>query len=238
MKEEGDGPVSASRAAKVAASSPRYSTGAGSLDELIGGGLRAGRLVEVYGSSGCGKTQLAMQAALCAAHVGTRALYVDTEGGFRPERIEEIADARSWDAEVLLRRIEYVRCDTSAEQTEVVRGIDSRDTTSGCRLVVIDTLTRNFTLDMPGRSNLASRQGALDVHLSEIARDAVLGSRAYLLTNRVTFGQGEDVGIGGRTVDQLVHSAYRMSRDGSRVRVSTKGGGPGATLDLGRSGLL
>ena len=230
--------MSASRASKVAASSPRYSTGASSFDELIGGGLRAGRLVEVYGSSGCGKTQLAMQAALCAASKGTRALYVDTEGGFRPERIEEMADARGWDAEALLRRIEYVRCDTSPEQMEVVRGIDSRVPTSGCGLVVIDTLTRNFTLEMPGRSNLASRQGALDVHLSEIARDAVLGSRAYLLTNRVTFGQGEDVGIGGRTVDQLVHSAFRMSREGSRVRVSARGGGPGATLDLGRSGLL
>jgi DNA repair protein RadA len=207
------------------------------IDGLLGGGFRAGRLTHLFGRSNSGKTQLAMQTALIAAKNGARSLYVDTEGSFRPERLEEMAKERTWEAQELLERIVYVRSDSSSEQIETVRRMDSRPATSDCRLVVVDTLTRNFSVELPGRSNLSSRQAALNIHLSEMARDSYLKGRAYLLTNRVTFGATFDVGIGGRTVEQLVHESLMLERVAGRVRVTRMPAGESVEAQMGAAGV-
>jgi len=208
----------------------KHSSGSHAIDSLLDGGYREGRLTELFGKSGGGKSQLAMQAVLLAARLGTRSLYIDTEGSFRPERLGQMAKARGWETDGLLERIVYVRSDSSSEQMETIRGMAKRESTSSCRLVVVDTLTRNFSVELPGRSNLSSRQAALNVHLSEMARDAYLHGRAYLLTNRVTFGSVSDVGIGGRTVEQLVHASLRLDKSGGTLRVTLlPDGGSGIT---------
>jgi DNA repair protein RadA len=214
-----------------------FSTGSPSIDRLLGGGLRQGRVVEFFGRSNSGKTQLAMQSALFAAKAGGNPLYIDTEGGFRPERMEEMADARGWKASELLGRTVYVSCDSSAPQIEMISSMESRPATKGCRLVVVDTLTRNFTIDMPGMTNLQSRQAALDVHLSEMARDAYINSRAYLLTNRVTFGTLHDVRIGGQTVEQLVEASVRLEKSGKDVSATLMNTGENVTVHLGTEGV-
>ncbi len=205
---------------------------------LLGGGYKAGRLVVAFGKSGTGKTQLAMQAVLCAARAGVMSLFIDTEGGFRPERLAEMALARGWQQPGLLERVVYLRCNSAAEQSEAVRRMAKRRETAACRLVAIDTLTHNFTLDLPGSVNMPDRQGALDAHLSEMARDAFLNGRAYLLTNRVTFGvRDEDVGIGGRTVAQLVHTSLRLEREKGQVRIKEEGGKRSCLVRIAESGI-
>jgi DNA repair protein RadA len=165
-------------------------------------------------------------------------LFIDTEGGFRPERLGEMARARGWHERGLLERIVYLRCNSAAEQSEAVRHMAKRRKTAICKLVAIDTLTRNFTLDLPGRANMPDRQGALDVHLSEMARDAFLNQRAYLMTNRVTFGVGEeDVGIGGRTVAQLVHTSLHLKKEKGQIRIEEEGGGGSCLVAIGESGI-
>jgi DNA repair protein RadA len=213
-----------------------FSTGSNAVDGLLGGGYREGRVVEFFGKSNSGKTQLAMQAVYCAAMAGARALFVDTEGTFRPERVLEIAKARGWD-ETCMDRIVYLRSDSSREQMETVRRMEKREATRTCRVVVVDTLTRNFSVDLPGSRNLSHRQAALNLHLSEMARDAYLNHRAYVLTNRVTFGPTGDIGIGGRTVEQLVHLSVRLEREGSRLRVVSVPGGRAAEAAFGEGGV-
>jgi DNA repair protein RadA len=229
--------VSGSEALKRNSEFRFYGSGSGALDRLLEGGYREGRVVEFFGRSGSGKTQIAMQAALSAARAGVRVLYVDSEGTFRPERVEGMASARGWDSAGLLDRVIYLRTDSSSEQMEAIRRMSKREATSECKLVVVDTLTRNFTVDLPGRSNLPSRQGALDVHLSEMARDAFLNARAYVLTNRVTFGATGDVGIGGRTVEQLVHASIRLNREGDRVRATNISSGESVLAGFGEAGI-
>ncbi len=195
-------------------------------------------MTEFFGRSNSGKSQLAMQAALEAAVKGDGVLYVDTEGGFRPERLEQIARARGWQTDGALQRVIFVRSDSAAEQVETVRRMQSRSVTAGCRLVIVDTLTRNFSLDLPGKANLPSRQGSLGVHLSEMARDAYLNERAYLLTNRVTFGPTKDVGVGGKTVEQLVHASVLLERQGTAVKATALGSGSQAVLQMGAAGVI
>jgi len=227
----------AGESVKRVSSFPCHSTGSSSMDRLLGGGYRAGTLTELFGRSNSGKTQLAMQAALVAARDGHKSLYIDTEGAFRPERIEEVAKARGWQTDGILEKIVYVRSDSASEQIEAVRRMGSRTATSECRLVIVDTLTRNFSLELPGRSNMSSRQGALDVHLSEMARDAYLSGRAYLLTNRVTFGATRDVGIGGRTVEQLVGASVLLERVQGGIRATLIPTGESASASVGAFGV-
>jgi RecA/RadA recombinase len=178
-----------------------------------------------------------MQAGLLAAKQGIRTLYVDTEGSFRPERLEEMAKARGWKSDGILEKILYARIDSSSEQMETAVRMEARAATAPCRLVVVDTLTRNFSLDLPGRSNLSGRQGALNVYLSHMARDAYLHARAYLLTNRVTYGTAHDVRIGGKTVEQLVHASVRLERQGDKVRAELLSTGQHVTPDLSAAGV-
>jgi len=222
---------------KKTASFPTFSTGSVSLDGLLEGGYRGGRLVELHGRSNTGKTQLAMQAALCAARRDKKALFIDTEGTFRPERLEGMAEARGWNSAGILERIVYLRTDSFVEQMEAVVNMNAREATMACSLVIVDTLTRNFTIGLPGRSNLAERQGALDVYLSETARDAYLNGRAYLLTNRVTFGPSHDVAIGGRTVEQMVHASVLLERDGGSVKATKMSTGQSVLASMSKAGL-
>ncbi len=222
---------------KKTASLPIFSSGSVALDGLLEGGYRGGRVVELHGRSNTGKTQLAMQAVLCAAHRAKKALFIDTEGTFRPERIIGMAEARGWNSVGILERIVYLRTDSFVEQMEAVANMNAREATAACSLVVVDTLTRNFTIGLPGRSNLAERQGTLDVYLSETARDAYLSGRAYLLTNRVTYGPSHDVAIGGRTVEQMVHASILLEREGGSVRATRLSTGQSVLAPMSKAGL-
>lgn len=222
------------------ASFPTFTSGSRGLDQLLGGGFRAGRVVEIFGKSNAGKTQLAMQAVLEAAARGETAAFIDTEGTFRPERIQLMARVRGHPRAGLLDRIEYLRVSTAAAQADSVRAIARKTETTPIRFVAIDTFTRNFSLDYPGRANLPSRQGALDVHLSEIARDAFLHGRAYLLTNRITFSQtGGEARIGGKTMEQLVHLSLHLERnEGGVTATRTSDGGAIRLGQIGDAGLV
>ncbi len=203
-------------AERMLASYPILTSGSRAIDALLGGGYKAGRVYEIFGESNTGKTQLAMQAVLMAARGGVGSVFIDTEGTFRPERIEQMAEARGWETGGLLNRISYIRSTSSAGQMEAVARLSTGGEASRSRLVAIDTLTKNFTLELPGAANTPRRQGRLDVHLSEIGRDAFLNGRAYLLANRVTFtqeGRGE-THIGGQTVSQMVHASIHLTREG------------------------
>lgn len=74
----------------------RISTGAKSLDGLLGGGIETEALTEFYGAYGSGKSQvchtLAVMAQLPKDKGGLNAevIFFDTEDTFRPERIRDI----------------------------------------------------------------------------------------------------------------------------------------------------
>ncbi len=61
------------------------------LDELLGGGLREGTLLEVAGETSSGKTQLALAVAALGAARGEALVWVDTTGSFAPQRLVAMA---------------------------------------------------------------------------------------------------------------------------------------------------
>lgn len=66
-----------------------FSTGSDRIDKLLGGGILAGELTEVFGYQGVGKTQFAL--ALCGhASKVCNVLIIDTEGAVQHERLREL----------------------------------------------------------------------------------------------------------------------------------------------------
>jgi DNA repair protein RAD51 len=75
----------------------KLSTGSTELDKILGGGMETGSMTELFGEFRTGKTQLCHTLAVtCQLPMDQgggegKALYIDTEGTFRPERLAEIA---------------------------------------------------------------------------------------------------------------------------------------------------
>lgn len=73
-------------------------TGAPSLDAILGGGIETSSITELFGEFRTGKTQishtLCVTSQLSFESKGGqgKVIYLDTEGNFRPERIEAIAE--------------------------------------------------------------------------------------------------------------------------------------------------
>jgi predicted ATP-dependent serine protease len=67
------------------------STGVISIDRLLNGGLGSGQIVELFGRSGTGKSELCHRLSANAALTSKKAvLYLQTKGDFRPEKMQEI----------------------------------------------------------------------------------------------------------------------------------------------------
>ena len=91
-------------------------TGSKELDRLLGGkGLETKAITEVFGAYGSGKTQIGLSLAVTVqtpleqGGAEGKAVFIDTEGTFRPERIKQIAEARGLNAESVLKNILVAR---------------------------------------------------------------------------------------------------------------------------------
>lgn len=83
------------------------STGAGKLDQMLGGGVESCSITEIFGEFRCGKTQLCHSLSVMSqlpskmGGANGKVVYIDTEGTFRPDRIRQIAEAKGVSPEVL-----------------------------------------------------------------------------------------------------------------------------------------
>ena len=106
----------------------RITTGSQELDDLLGGGgAETGSLIEFFGEFRTGKTQimhqLCVNVQLPAEQGGleANALYIDTEGTFRPERIIQMAEALDLDHTKVLKNIVFGRAYNSDHQILLVK---------------------------------------------------------------------------------------------------------------------
>ena len=76
---------------------PRFSTGSGELDRVLGGGVIPGSMVLIVGDPGVGKSSLTLRVSADIARTGQRVLYVTGEESvrqirMRADRLQAIAD--------------------------------------------------------------------------------------------------------------------------------------------------
>mmetsp|Transcript_5522 Transcript_5522/g.7271 ORF Transcript_5522/g.7271 Transcript_5522/m.7271 type:complete len:367 (+) Transcript_5522:144-1244(+) len=79
---------------EMASKKKAFSTGAASLDELLGEGIHSGFVTELIGQQGTGKTQVCMTAAVVAAEAAAKVVYLDATNSADPRRLDQIAKNR------------------------------------------------------------------------------------------------------------------------------------------------
>lgn len=169
----------------------RIHTGAKSLDELLGGGVEANAITEAYGKFASGKTQLGFQLSVNVQRpveqggLGGKTLFIDTEGTFRPDRIEQIAKAAEMDTKSTLDNILVVRATSSDQQILAIERADKLVRESNVKLIVIDSLMSLFRSEYVGRGALNERQGKLNMHIHKLQKLADTYDLAVYITNQV-----------------------------------------------------
>ncbi|RSN75965.1 MAG: DNA repair and recombination protein RadA [Thermoproteota archaeon] len=169
----------------------RITTGSKGLDDLLGGGIETQAITEIYGPYGSGKTQLCHQLSVTVqlpedkGGLGKTALFIDTEGTFRPERIVQIAERFGLDPETALKNIMYARAFTSDHQMIVTEKAEPFIKERNVGLIVVDSLISHFRGEYVGRESLAARQQRLNKYLHKLLKLALGYNAAVLVTNQV-----------------------------------------------------
>ncbi len=208
----------------------QITTGSSEFDELLGGGVETQAIMEAYGPYGSGKTQLAHHLAVSVQEseenggMDAKAIYIDTENTFRPERIEQIAEGKDLDTNEILDDIHVARAFNSDHQMVLAEKAEELSKNDNIGLLIVDSLMAHFRAEFVGRGALAERQQKLNRHLSAIHRVANLQNVAVYVTNQVQSDPDSFFGnptkpIGGHIVG---HSAtyriyLRRGKKGKRI---------------------
>jgi DNA repair protein RAD51 len=114
-----------------------------------------------------------------------KCLYIDTEGTFRPERLEPIARRFNLNPDEVLDNIAYARAYNSDHQTALLTQASAMMAESRYALLIVDSATALYRTDFAGRGELSARQMHLARFLRNLLRLADEFGVAVVLTNQV-----------------------------------------------------
>lgn len=166
-------------------------TGSRALDALLGRGLETQSITELIGEYGSGKTQICHQ--LCVTvqlprergGLEGKALFIDSEGTFRPERVLQIARAFSLDPDTVLSNVIYARAYNSDHQVLLAEEAMKIVPEQNIKLIVVDSVISHFRSEYPGREALAMRQQKLNRHIHQLLRIADIYNIVIVVTNQI-----------------------------------------------------
>ena len=183
--------MTATEAARQRADIIHLSTGSKELDKLLGGGMETGSITEMFGEFRTGKTQIChtlcvtCQLPLSSGGGEGKALYIDTEGTFRPERLVQIAERFGLNPQDVLDNVAYARAYNTEHQMTLLTQAASMMSESRYALLIVDSATALFRTDFTGRGQLSERQQILGQYLRKLHRLADEFGVAVVITNQV-----------------------------------------------------
>jgi len=168
----------------------RISTGSKNLDELLGGGIETRAITELYGEYGTGKTQICHTLCVTVQQNESednlsRALYVDTENTFRPERIASIATARKFDPNRALENIIVAKAYNSAHQEVIIQESPNIISLYNIKIMIVDSIVSHYRAEFLGRSFLSERQQRINRLLHILLRIGETCKIAVVITNQI-----------------------------------------------------
>ncbi|EEC08841.1 meiotic recombination protein DMC1/LIM15 homolog [Ixodes scapularis] len=214
----------------------RVSTGSKELDKLMGGGVESMAITEVFGEFRTGKTQLSH--TLCVTcqlpgengYSGGKAMFIDTENTFRPDRLRDIADRFNLDHAAMLENILYARAFTSEHQMEMLDQVAAKfhEEAGVYRLLIVDSIMALFRVDFSGRGELADRQQKLAQMLSKLQKISEEYNVAVFITNQMTADPGAAMSfqadpkkpIGGHILAHASTTRIALRKGRAEVRIA------------------
>ncbi|XP_068663858.1 DNA repair protein RAD51 homolog isoform X2 [Aristolochia californica] len=164
----------------------QITSGSRELDKIL-----EGSITEIYGEFRSGKTQLchtlcvACQLPLDQGGGEGKALYIDAEGTFRPQRLLQIADRFGLNGADVLENVAYARAYNTDHQSRLLLEAASMMVEARFALMIVDSATALYRTDFSGRGELSARQMHLGKFLRSLQKLADEFGVAVVITNQV-----------------------------------------------------
>ena len=211
--------VTADAALEKRKSMLRCSSGSTALDELLLGGVETQAVTEFYGEFGSGKSQIChtlcatARQPIAAGGLDGGVIYIDTEGTFRPERVEQIARARGLDPSQILKSVAVCKIYNSSHLELIIKDLGKYINDFKAKMVIIDSIISLHRAEYAGRGTLADRQQRLNNMLHKLVRLTEIYNIAIVITNQVqsspdTFFGDPTKAAGGNVLGHA--STYRI----------------------------
>ena len=198
------------------------------------GGIETGSITEVFGEFRTGKTQLChtlcvtCQMPVSEGGAEGKALYIDTEGTFRPARLQAIAERFGMDPVATLENVAYARAHNSEHQMELLQMAAAIMAQDRYALLVVDSATALFRTDYTGRGELSERQMQMAQFLRQLTRLAEEFGVAVFITNQVvanpdgmSFAKDSTKPIGGNIIAHASTTRLRLRKGRGENRIMT-----------------
>lgn len=208
------------------------STGSKELDKLLQGGIETGSLTELFGEFRTGKTQLChtlcvtCQLPLDQGGGEGKAVYIDTEGTFRPQKLVAIAERFGLNPDDVLDNVAYARAHNSEQQMDLLKMASAMMAEDRYALLVVDSATALFRTDYSGRAELSERQMSLAQFLRQLTRMAEEFGVAVVLSNQVvanpdgmSFAKDATKPIGGNIIAHASTTRLRLKKGRGDTRI-------------------
>lgn len=230
-------------------------TGSSALDSLLNGGIETGSITELFGEFRTGKTQIChtlcvtVQRPLDQGGAEGKAIYVDTEGTFRPQNLVKIAERFQMNPEEVLENVICARAHNSEQQMELLQDAAALMSESRFALMIVDSATALYRTDYQGRGELSERQMNLGQFLRQLTRLAEEFGIAVVITNQVvanpdgmSFAKDANKPIGGNIIAHASTTRLKLRKGRGESRVMTIFDSPTlpeseATFAIGQAGI-
>uniref|UniRef100_A0A2K6F0M1 DNA repair protein RAD51 homolog n=1 Tax=Propithecus coquereli TaxID=379532 RepID=A0A2K6F0M1_PROCO len=155
----------------------QITTGSKELDKLLQG--------MVISSLGVGTTGACHHLPIDRGGGEGKAMYIDTEGTFRPERLLAVAERYGLSGSDVLDNVAYARGFNTDHQTQLLYQASAMMVESRYALLIVDSATALYRTDYSGRGELSARQMHLARFLRMLLRLADEFGVAVVITNQV-----------------------------------------------------
>ncbi len=186
------------------------STGLKKIDNFLSGGIPNGVIVDIFGGNGTGKTQLLLQLSINSIKNGGKVLFLDTTGGFRPERILEIQ--KKSDSNInFLNNIIVSRVTNTSEQINSIKNFEEQIFS----LIVIDNITDLFSYEYKNNQSIFKKNSLFMKYMHELSSYAVTHKIPIVITNMIRNSNEQEVENMSTAIDLFTHIKIHLFKNSS-----------------------
>ena len=184
------------------------STGLKKIDDFLSGGIPNGVIVDIFGGNGTGKTQLLLQLSINSIKNGGKVLFLDTTGGFRPERILEIQKKSNSNLN-LLNNIIVSRITNTSEQINSIKNFKENNFS----LIIIDNITDLFSYEYKNNQSIFKKNSLFMKYMRELSLYAVTHKVPIVITNMIRNSNEQEVENMSTAIDLFTHIKIHLFKN-------------------------